>query len=306
MKIRTICLALLACACSDAPSSSDSGSSAITDAGFRLDAETEEDASTREDASTAEDAETIDSGATPNDAGTTPNDSGTISPDSGTTASDSGANEDAGQLAPDASTPADSGVVIGNCPSGSGTGTTPNAQMSFFVTSIGNGAAGGNYGGLAGADQRCQCLAQQVGMGNKTWRAYLSTQAPLVNARDRIGTGPWFNYAGAQVGASVDALHNTPPGPSLLLTERGDPVPRMEHDILTGSTTDGRLYQANGAPLTCGDWTTNDSGFYGWVGHSDWMTGNVTSWNSWHESSCDQAGLASRLGSGRIYCFALD
>lgn len=202
------------------------------------------------------------------------------------------------------------------CPQGSGAGTTPAAAMSFFATSVGNGAFGGDYGGLAGADDRCACLAAQVGLGHKTWRAYLSV-APFgvaqVDARDRIGTGPWFNYAGTQIAASVAGLHASPPDHLEILTERGERVPAAEHDILTGSAADGTLQSefpgnpAAPAP-TCSNWTDGTSNSFGWVGHSDWNDprGAVTSWNGDHSTPCDPAGLASRNGSGRIYCFAID
>ncbi len=190
----------------------------------------------------------------------------------------------------------------------------PAPTMSFFATSVGNGVAGGNYGGLDGADARCQSLAMAVGAGDRTWRAYLST-APimgfggvLVHARDRIGTGPWYNFDGTEVAANVANLHTNGITPALILTELGMLVPTNEHDILAGTLPDGTaMEQFPGNPMapgpTCFNWTSNDAGAYGYVGHSDWIVGQ--SWNSQHEVFCDQAGLASTAGSGRIYCFAV-
>lgn len=201
----------------------------------------------------------------------------------------------------------DGGMTV-QCPQGQGSSTMPAANMSFFVTSVGNGAAGGNYGGLAGADERCRCLAAQVGQGNKTWRAYLSTVTPRVNARDRIGTGPWFNFNGTQIALNVPLLHSAPPSYNLMYSERGDIPPNMEHDILTGSAPDGTLYEDNGAFFTCNDWTDGTDTAFTWVGHSNWNDpiGAVTSWNSDHNSPCDQASLAMRFGTARLYCFATD
>jgi hypothetical protein len=185
-------------------------------------------------------------------------------------------------------------------------------SMSFFVTSAGNGAAGGNYGGLAGADARCQSLADAVGAGDRTWRAYLSTSpiqgAPgeLVHARDRIGTGPWVNAAGELVADNVDALHADGIAADLMLTEQGGTVPSEEHDILTGSDANGMalpFFPDNDAspPPTCFNWSAGEANAWVWVGHTD---GTGTEWIDAHGTSCDPDGLASTAGSGRLYCFA--
>jgi hypothetical protein len=191
-------------------------------------------------------------------------------------------------------------------------GATPSATMSFFVTSIGNGDRGGNYGGLSGADARCACLAEKVGVRGKTWRAYLSTSSPVVHARDRIGSGPWFNYAGTQVAASIAELHTTGLDGNLALTETGQLAPGSEHDILTGSKMDGSAHtEFPGNPSApapnCANWTSNGDDTYTFVGHVDWnlpTTGGPMSWNASHDTRCSRAGLMSTSGTGRLYCFA--
>ena len=187
--------------------------------------------------------------------------------------------------------------------------------MSFFITSKGpgNGAA---LGGLSGADQHCQALAKTAGAGGKTWHAYLSTSAAggqaAVNARDRIGKGPWFNAKGVQVAASVADLHseNNKLGKENSLTETGGVVngrgdnPNM-HDILTGSNMDGTAF-ADGADHTCGNWTSSGEGS-AQVGHHDRQGGgaNPNSWNAAHGSKgCSQANLQGTGGNGFFYCFA--
>jgi hypothetical protein len=187
--------------------------------------------------------------------------------------------------------------------------------MTFFVTSVGTGEQGGALGGLAGADARCQELADAVAAGDRTWQAYLST-APidglpgdLVHARDRIGTGPWFNALGLLVAEDVEDLHDGPIPEDRLLTELGEEPPAEEHDILTGTGSDGFALTAfpdnPDAPApTCGNWTRNDFNGWTWVGHFD--AGGPDTWNSAHGTSCDPAGLASTAGSGRTYCFAID
>ena len=190
------------------------------------------------------------------------------------------------------------------------------ARMTFFVTSVGLGK-GGDLGGLAGADAHCQALATAAGAGNHTWRAYLSTQArpgqPAVNARDRIGTGPWYNASLAVVANDLTALHSRTGDAALFLDERGQringqwtgsPTP-VEHDILTGSTADGTL----AAGLTCSDWTSDSASVTAQVGHSDGMGQNQSttppnsSWNSAHvNQNC--SNTAPRGGAGRFYCFA--
>lgn len=189
--------------------------------------------------------------------------------------------------------------------------------MSFFITSKGSGN-GADLGGLSGADQHCQALAKAAGAGGKTWRAYLSTTASggqaAVNARDRIGSGPWYNAKGVQVAANVDDLHseNTKLGKENSLTETGQVVngrgdsPNM-HDILTGSQLDGTAFPADG-DHTCGNWTSSGEGS-AQVGHHDRQGGgaNPNSWNSAHGSKgCSQENLQGTGGNGFFYCFAID
>ncbi len=192
--------------------------------------------------------------------------------------------------------------------------------MTFFVTSVGLGD-GAKLGGLEGADAHCQKLATAAGAGDRTWRAYLSTQAeggkPAVNARDRIGEGPWHNAKGTLVARDQAHLHGDTVDLARLgnlitknnaLTEKGDRVngvgdnPNM-HDILTGSQPDGRAY-TDSADHTCKNWTSNSEGS-AQVGHSDRNGGGI-SWNSVHPSrGCSQANLVSTGGAGMFYCFAV-
>jgi hypothetical protein len=185
----------------------------------------------------------------------------------------------------------------------------PTGPMSFFVTSAGSGK-GGNLGGLAGADKICQDRAQAAGHGNRTWRAYLSTQGQnAVHARDRIGPGPWFNARGAQIAADVDQLHSSGNRLAVFtaLDERGNQIPGSgfspnRHDILTGSQADGRAYPA-GADMTCSNWTSSsdEGGAKARLGHHDYAA-----WNSTHDSrGCSQQALVSTGGDGLLYCFAL-
>jgi hypothetical protein len=191
------------------------------------------------------------------------------------------------------------------------------SSMSFFITSAGPGD-GAKLGGLAGADAHCQSLAAAVGAGGKTWRAYLSAAAeggqPAVNARDRIGTGPWFNYNGVQVAASVADLHsdNNNLGKSTSVSEKGAQIngrgdsPNM-HDILTGSDLEGRVID-DGMDHTCSNWTSSGEGS-AQVGHHDRQGGgaNPTSWNSAHGSrGCSQENLQGTGGNGYFYCFAIN
>ncbi|HUQ91208.1 MAG TPA: hypothetical protein VM120_05980 [Bryobacteraceae bacterium] len=192
--------------------------------------------------------------------------------------------------------------------------------MSFFVTSAGPGN-GANLGGLAGADKHCQQLAAAAGAGNRTWHAYLSTSAadgkPAVNARDRIGQGPWFNAKGARVAQGLADLHGDTLDLARLgntltrataLTEKGDLVKGFgetpnQHDILTGTQPDGKAY-TDGADHTCKNWTSNGEGT-AQVGHHDRTGGPGTSWNSVHPSrGCSQENLVSTGGAGYFYCFA--
>ena len=182
-------------------------------------------------------------------------------------------------------------------------------QMSFFITSAGPGN-GANLGGLAGADKVCQTLAAAAGAGNRTWRAYLSAAAaagqPAVNARDRIGKGPWMNVKGVVVAKSVADLHSDANnlGGETSLTEKGATVPGNQHDILTGSQADGTL-QTGDAP--CGNWTSAESSGGAMVGHHNKQGGGTApmSWNSAHSSKgCSQQNLIATGGNGYFYCFA--
>jgi hypothetical protein len=191
-------------------------------------------------------------------------------------------------------------------------------RMSFFITSEGPGD-GANLGGLEGADAHCQNLAAAAGAGDKTWRAYLSRVAAggqaAVNARDRIGTGPWYNFNGVQVADNVADLHsegnrlgkeNSLSEEGAQINGRGD-TPNM-HDILTGSTTDGRV-MAGGGDSTCANWTSNAEDGSALLGHHDRQGGgdNPTSWNSAHGSrGCGQANLQATGGNGLFYCFAIN
>jgi hypothetical protein len=191
------------------------------------------------------------------------------------------------------------------------------ANMSFFVTSVGVGK-GADLGGLAGADKHCQQLAQAAGAGAKTWHAYLSTQgAGAVNARDRIGKGPWMNAKGVIIAKSVDELHGANNlTKQTALTEkggvnngRGDTPNR--HDILTGSTAEGRAFPAD-KDMTCKNYTSSTQGAV-MLGHAD-RTGLTEdpvakSWNASHpsrgaEGGCSQADLRGTGGDGLLYCFA--
>ena len=191
-------------------------------------------------------------------------------------------------------------------------------EMTFFVTSRGLGD-GANLGGLAGADAHCQNLAAAAGAGGKTWRAYLSTQGPnAVNARDRIGDGPWHSHdTRRQVAADQGWLHGATIeqarvgnaiGKVIALTEEGNPVNGVgdspnQHDILTGSRADGTAF-TDGEDHTCNNWTSNGDGS-AQVGHSDRQGGGNSSWNSTHPSrGCSQENLVGTGGAGLFYCFA--
>lgn len=192
------------------------------------------------------------------------------------------------------------------------------ANMSFFVTSAGPGN-GGNLGGLDGADAHCQQLAAAVGAGGKTWRAYLSTQGDgAVNAKDRIGNGPWQNVKGVVVATGVADLHsdNNKLSKQNSLSEKGEVINGRgdspnRHDILTGSQPDGTTFAA-GEDRTCKNWTSSTQGA-AMVGHHDRMgladDAPSKSWNSSHASrgkdgGCSQADLRSTGGDGLLYCFA--
>jgi hypothetical protein len=189
--------------------------------------------------------------------------------------------------------------------------------MTFFVTSRGSGK-GGDLGGLAGADAHCQALAKAEGAGDHTWRAYLSTMAtpagPSVNARDRIGPGPWYNAEGSLIAANLAQLHGGegPINKETAVTERLDPVNGVgdapnRHDILTGSQPDGTAFQGSD-DLTCRNWTSSGAG-RAQVGHHDrrGQGESVNSWNSVHPSrGCSQQDLEGTGGAGLFYCFAVD
>jgi Collagenase NC10 and Endostatin len=195
-------------------------------------------------------------------------------------------------------------------PSERGTGTT------FFVTS--STSVTGNLGGLRGADAICQNLASAVGAGNKTWRAYLSAErdpssGSRVDARSRIGAGPWFNAKGELLANSLTELHARKGDSTVFVNERGEPIngqwvgspAPVQHDIMTGSNADGTLMTG----FTCGDWTSDSTTTVAQVGHSDGFgtnrdtSGSNSSWNSAHANQ-NCSNTAPRGGAGRIYCFA--
>ncbi len=195
----------------------------------------------------------------------------------------------------------------------------PPGPMGFFITSKGVGD-GAKLGGLAGADAHCQALARTVNAGNRTWHAYMSTQAadgvPAVNARDRIGRGPWFSSKGALIAQNVADLHGDTVrdrnqiNKDFALDEKGEPVNGRgmtpnRHDMLTGSQSDGRAWPA-GEDRTCRNWTSNSAGS-ATLGHHDRSGGGNTSWNQAHASrSCSQPDLIATGGDGLFYCFAID
>ena len=183
-------------------------------------------------------------------------------------------------------------------------------SMSFFISSVGSGD-GANLGGLAGADAHCQMLATAASAGNRPWRAYLSTTGPGgVNARDRIGSGPWYNAAGVMVAENVDALHSDAANINMEtgLDEtgkmiNGEGMPNR-HDILTGSDVNGVAL----ADATCGNWTSDGEGT-AMLGHYDRMARGTpgSPWNEAHGSrSCSQEDLVATGGAGLIYCFAAE
>jgi hypothetical protein len=188
--------------------------------------------------------------------------------------------------------------------------------MTFFITSSGPGN-GANLGGLAGADKHCQNLAAAAGAGNRTWHAYLSTSASggqsAVNARDRIGQGPWYNAKGVRIAENVADLHGDKNNltKQTALTEKGEVVNGRgdqpnRHDILTGSQLDGTALAGDPANTTCGNWTSAGEGS-AQVGHHDRQGGgdHATSWNSAHPSrGCSQENLRGTGGDGFFYCFA--
>ena len=216
-----------------------------------------------------------------------------------------------------ASTALAAAALIVGCGAMGSSGGNP---MSFFITST-NPGKGGDLGGLAGADRYCQSLAASVGAGNKTWHAYLSNAAlngqPAVNARDRIGNGPWRNAKGVVIATSVADLHsaNAKVGKDTSLTEKGEVVSGFgdevnRHDILTGSRPDGTLAVPEpGKDTTCGNWTKSDDGS-AIVGHHDHKGTNPApvanaSWNSSHGTrGCSVEQLQQSGSAGLMYCFA--
>jgi hypothetical protein len=197
-------------------------------------------------------------------------------------------------------------------------GAIADSKMNFFVSSEKSTTA--KLGGLTGADARCQALAAAVGFGAKTWHAYLSVEhgsadGGAVNARDRIGSGPWYNAKGALVANDLNALHARTGDADVFLNEHGDKIPGqwpgspkpVEHDILTGSNAEGRVLDG----LTCSGWTSDSADAAAQVGHSDGLGPDAsanppfTSWNSSHTNGgCNDT--APRGGAGRIYCFAVN
>jgi hypothetical protein len=202
---------------------------------------------------------------------------------------------------------------------GGGGQPAPQQPMSFFVTSASKGD-GASYGGLAGADTHCAMLAKAAGSTKTQWRAYLSTQGPgAVSARDRIGNGPWYNARGAVIARNQSHLHGDTLDEARIgnaltkanaLSEKNTPIKGVgdmpnEHDILTGSTADGRAY-TDGMDHTCSNWTSNGMGS-AQLGHSDRNGGGTVSWNSAHGSrGCSQPNLVMTGGAGKLYCFAVD
>lgn len=197
-----------------------------------------------------------------------------------------------------------------------GTMSSMGRSPGFFVTSQ-NPGRGADFGGLAGADAHCQALASAAGHGSRTWRAYLSTTgANAVNARDRIGKGPWYNVKGVLVAANVEELHGTNQlAKETALTEKGGTVMGRGdavnlHDILTGSTPDGRATVGGNQDTTCGNWTRSGEGS-AIVGHHDRMglrdDAPSRSWNASHATrGCGLEALKTTGGGGLLYCFAAD
>jgi hypothetical protein len=216
-------------------------------------------------------------------------------------------------------------VVIGQAPAQGRGAQAPPPPMSFFITSVGLGK-GGDLGGLAGADAHCQALATAAGRGAATWRAYLSTQGPgAVNARDRIGNGPWYGGNGnliardqahlhgdtlevARMGNGLHELHAVSEKKEILQGRvGGTPAKPVVHDIMTGSQPDGRAY-TDGMDHTCSNWTSSTEGMGGaQMGHHDRVGLDNNSWNSTHGSrGCSQPNVSRGGGAGLFYCFAVN
>ncbi len=205
-------------------------------------------------------------------------------------------------------------LLLGGCAGEDMQDSGPDTSMSFFVTSA-NPGTGGNLGGLAGADAYCQSLAAAAGAGGKTWRAYLSTSTE--DARDRIGSGPWYNAAGVMIAADVAELHgennltaetalNESGGsPNYLVGDPPTPAAQpLEHDVLTGTNEDGTANE-----MTCNDWTDGSADAQAMLGHADRLGRNpgVNSWIAVHPSQgCGMDQLRPTGGAGMFYCFAID
>ena len=195
--------------------------------------------------------------------------------------------------------------------------TQPPGPLTFFVATSGPGT--GKLGGLAGADKICQDEAAANGAGNRTWRAYLSQEArdglPAINARDRIGTGPWYNSKGVKIAENLDQLHGDTVRDrnnikkSTSLNVKGEIIKGFgdtpnQHDILTGTDSTGRAF-TDGVDHTCKNWTSDEGVPGAQLGHSDREGGSNTSWNSAHLSrGCDNMNLTRTGGAGFLYCFA--
>lgn len=227
--------------------------------------------------------------------------------DAGQSSSSSGAASSSG-------TASSSGGSSGNTSSSGGTGDAGGdaeagtdagkSKMTFFASSTGSATKDGNLGGIKGADDLCKSLATKVGGGDHTWAAYLSTNNE--DAKDRIGPGPWVNQKGTQIAKDVAELHGN--GFNIkgenILDETGTKVPNTEHDILTGSNTNGTKNQDR-----CNDWTSADNNDDARVGHSDSDTtanNQNDRWNNAHAVACNAAAMKNANGAGRIYCFAKD
>lgn len=252
---------------------------------------------------------------------------------SGSTAGSAGTGT-GGQLQEAGSGGASSGGASGLDAGGSGTGgasqdasvqsCVASPKMSFFFTREGSGAKGGNLGGLVGADATCQAAATAAGQGARTWRAYLSALNDAtygrVDARDRIGTGPWFNFDGDSIGTHGQIHHESGNGIPAKLQKSAcgfqvdaeNPNATLfnhAHDIFTGSDEFGRLIGGTGPddpPLTCADWTSSSPSDIAYVGHED-TDFSAGFWNSAHTTvGCDEQSLGDTLAIGRIYCFAID
>jgi len=192
------------------------------------------------------------------------------------------------------------------------------SKASFFITSTGIGS--GDLGGLSGADQKCSSLANSANLPDGTWKAYLSTNSE--SAKSRIGSGPWYNTKGELIASNIQALHSSGIQSSLIYDEKGNAILdpsgssliKTDHDVLTGSSSDGTVAPFPNNPdapnPNCNGWTNGNgdwsNGPFAFVGHADWSANGqegVPSWNAAHEAPCSKEGLASTGGSGKLYCF---